>query len=46
MVLEALQGDLLDCRHKGSKAPKGSKSGPRPDTAPEPSKVPESGGGL
>ena len=43
VVLEAPQGDLPDCRHKGSKAPKGSKSGPGPDTAPEPSTVPESG---
>ena len=43
MVLEAPQGDLQDCRHKGSKAPKGSKSGPGPDSAPEPLVVPESG---
>ena len=43
VVLEAPQGDLPDCRQKGSKAPKGSKSGPGPNTAPEPSMVLESG---
>ena len=40
--MEAPQGDLLDSRPKGGKAPEGSKSGPGPDTAPEPSMVSES----
>ena len=42
VVLEAPQGDLLDSRPKGGKAPEGSKSDSGPDTAPEPSAVPES----
>ena len=36
MVLQAPQGDLLDSRPEGGKAPEGSKSSPGPDTPPEP----------
>ena len=43
VVLEALQGDLLDSRREGDRTPKGSKSGFEPDTAPERSTIPDSG---
>ena len=42
-VPEAPQGDLLDSRSKGSKAPRGSQFGPQPNTASEPPVVPDSG---
>ena len=42
-VPEAPQGDLLDSRSKGSKAPGYSKFGSQPNTAPEPPVVLDSG---
>ena len=42
-IPEAPQGDLLDSRSRGSKAPEGSEFGPQPNTAPEPPVVPDSG---
>ena len=41
-VPEAPQGDLLDSRSRGSKAPEGSEFGPQPNTAPKPPVVPDS----
>ena len=42
-VPEVPQGDLLDSRSRGSKAPEGSEFSPQPNTAPEPPMVPDSG---
>ena len=43
MVPEEPQGNLLDSRSEGDKAPQGSKSGFVPDTAPASSTVPDHG---